>query len=105
MANEMDFEHANYCTDKNLMKQRALHETLSRLLWRYSMEHDGDKIDWDSPAQKKYLPYYDLHANKYCVDCTTWRKYHSAYFHTYEAAENAINDIIKPFMAEHLDFI
>ena len=37
------FNVANYCTDKAIMEQRALHETLSRLLWRYSMEHDGNE--------------------------------------------------------------
>ena len=33
-----DDEHhkvANYCADRELMCQRALHETLNRLLWRY----------------------------------------------------------------------
>ena len=35
---------ANYCTDKAIMEQRALHETLNRLLWRYAMEHGGTGI-------------------------------------------------------------
>ena len=48
------FDVANYCTDKAIMEQRALHETLNRLLWRYSMEHDGDKIDWSDKTKYKY---------------------------------------------------
>ena len=49
---------ANYCTDKAIMEQRALHETLNRLLWRYSMEHDGDKIDWESGRGKFRISFY-----------------------------------------------
>ena len=44
-SNGLHYAVANYCTDKAIMEQRALHETLNRLLWRYSMEHEGDKID------------------------------------------------------------
>ena len=54
---------ANYCTDKAIMEQRALHEVLNRLLWRYSMEHDGDKIEWNSDPYKnevKTFIYYIL---------------------------------------------
>ena len=45
---------ANYCTDKALIEQRALHEILNRLLWRFSMEHDGDKINWNNFEKPKY---------------------------------------------------
>ena len=47
-------DNANYCTDEELLKQRALEEILARRLWRYSMEHGGDKIDW-SDGQCKYV--------------------------------------------------
>lgn len=38
------FNAANYCTDEELMEQRALHETLSRLLWRFSAENSHPEI-------------------------------------------------------------
>ena len=50
--------NANYCTDEELLRQRALEEILARRLWRYSMEHDGNKIYW-SDGQCKYVIYYD----------------------------------------------
>ena len=105
MANEIHFEHANYCTDKNLLQQRALHEILSRLLWRYSMEHDGNKIDWKDWHQPKAAIYYDYKDNKFRAGDHRWAQYNSVFFHTKEIAENAINDIVKPFMAEHPYFI
>ena len=32
------YKIGNYCTDKELMEQRAVHETLNRRLWRDSMQ-------------------------------------------------------------------
>ena len=99
------YEIANYCTDKNLMRQRAWHETLSRLLWRYSMEHDGDKIDWKNKNEWKYYIYFNFDDNKYAVDFNRFIKDSSVYFHTGEIAQKAIKEIVKPFMAEHPDFV
>ena len=93
---------ANYCTDRALMEQRALHETLDRLLWRFSMEHDGDKIDWDVPS-KKYRIYCD-ECKSFLVSWDSISKSHTIYFHTRNIAERAIEEIIKPFMAEHPEF-
>ena len=95
---------ANYCIDKAIMEQRALHETLNRWLWRFSMEHDGEKIDWNNHSQQKYFIYFDSH-----LECSIgWDMHHcrigAVYFYTREIAEQAINEVIKPFMAEHPEF-
>ena len=98
-------EVANYCTDKSLMEQRALHETLNRLLWRYSMEHGGDNVDWSDPkCPAKYYILFD-HANK------KFTTHHSfihccltACFYSEEIAEAAIKEIIEPFMKAHPEF-
>ena len=50
---------ANYCTDKEILQQRALHETLNRLLWRFSIENDGGKINWNNIDKHKYVIYFD----------------------------------------------
>ena len=59
---------ANYCTNKAFMEQRALHEILNRLLWRYSMRHDGDEMDWFDMEQSKYYIYYHAFEGEYKVD-------------------------------------
>ena len=102
------YEVANYCTDKYLMEHRALHETLNRLLWRYSMEHDGDKIEWHNDPQKnrtKAFIYYNHIEKKFEVN-TRWdcQFFGCVWFNNYEIAENAIEEIIKPFMEAHPDF-
>lgn len=95
---------ANYCTDKKLLQQQAYREILNRLLWRYSMEHDGNKIDWEC-NEEKYNIYYDSDLQKCRVaDYMSWKTIGVVHFHTREAAENAIKEIVEPFMAEYPDF-
>lgn len=83
---------ANYCTDKAIMEQRALHEVLNRLLWRYSMENGGEGN-------------YEVAHNgeKFIVQNAIY-KYLGQTFSTYKVAENAIKEIIEPFMKAHPDF-
>lgn len=99
------FAVANYCTDKAIMEQRALHEILNRLLWRYSMEHDGDKIDWNDYDQAKYYAYYDHTRNAIFIDYGYGMyKYGMTYFVNRHTAEAAIKEIIEPFMEAHPEF-
>ena len=99
------FDVANYCTDKAIMEQRALHETLNRLLWRYSMEHDGDKIDWNNFDQQKWFIFVDFSVgNMYVDNIRICVRPGSIYFHTRETAKNAIKEIIEPFMKAHPEF-
>lgn len=40
------------------MVSRAKEENLLRRMWRFSLTHDGDKIDWNNgDTQKWYLSY------------------------------------------------
>lgn len=101
------FNAANYCTDKEIMQQRALHETLNRLLWRYSMTHDGDKIDWNNTHQLKYVIVFTHYNSGPIFEVEQFTVTHSIgsiYFTTKETALNAIEEIFKPFIAEHPDF-
>lgn len=97
MSDDKAYAAANYCTDKDLMQQRAWFETLSRLLWRYSMEHDGDKMcvnDHYAICKAK---------DNFSVICAGYG-YLMPSFINRQTAQNAIEEIIKPFMKEHPDF-
>lgn len=92
----------NYCRDKSIMEQRALHETLNRLLWRYSEIHGGDG-PWDG-KYIHYSIYWD--GNGFIVSWNKWLKYNnSVYFTDMSTAESAIAEVIKPFMKEHPEFV
>ena len=101
------FECGNYCTDKNIMKQHALHMKLNNLLWRYSMTHDGDSIDSDNNNETKvniYI-YYNAVTDEFRCSAYSFLKYFGAVpFTSAETAEAAIDKIVKPFIAEHPDF-
>lgn len=97
------FEAGNYCTDFNLMGLRALHETLGRLLWRFSMENGGDKIQLSDPDSKKWYIYYNPQNPSRFNTMYTFRAIHvgETYFLTKELADRAIHEIIWPFIEAH----
>ena len=99
------FECGNYCTDKNIMKQHALHMKLNNLLWRYSMTHGGDSIDWDYNTKTNFYIYYNTITDEFVSDDYNTLKYVGAVpFTDEETAKAAIEEIVKPFIAEHPDF-
>lgn len=103
-CDSIHYDLANYCTDKELLKQRALEEILARRLWRYSMEHGGDKIDWSS-NKSKYVIYYDNAVGAFCTTNNSFcQTVSSIYFVDYKTAVNAIKEVVEPFMKEYPDF-
>lgn len=96
---------ANYCTDKSLMMQRALHETLNRLLWRFSMENGEGENPFDC-NNAHYGIYWSYDHKSFDICCSrTIKSSDSVYFPTKELANQAIDKIIKPFMKEHPEFV
>lgn len=99
------YDNANYCTDEELLKQRALEEILARRLWRYSMEHDGDKIDWSNSQQDKFAIYCDAaNGSFYITNNVGCQIISTAYFVNRETAINAIKEVVEPFMKEYPGF-
>ena len=99
------FNAGNYCTDKDIMKQHALHMLLNNLLWRYSMTHGGDKIDWYDHSEIKFNICYDAEADEFRRSTYSISKdFGVVHFTSEETAEAAIEEIVKPFIAEHPDF-
>ena len=96
------FNVANYCTDKEIMKQRALHETLNRLLWRYSMQNGGRDLDMFSGA---WVLYFCESGDKWkTIDNYDTKFEGSIYFADRATAEAAIEEIVIPFMEKHPEF-
>lgn len=88
------FDVANYCTDKAIMKQRAMWERLSRLLWRFSEQNGGSGV----------FGIADKGNGNFCSMIENYR-YLDPTFKTVDIANRAITEIIEPFMAEHPDFV
>lgn len=104
-VDDYTYSSANYCTDKNIMEQRALHMLLNNLLWRYSMTHGGDSIDWDDVSESKFIIYYNVAADEFrCSEYSLLKYFGAVPFDSEETAKAAIEEIVKPFIAEHPDF-
>ena len=82
------FEVANYCTDKKLLRRRALYEKLERCLWRFSMENGGSG---------DYYPTFDKASRGWFVSYTDSQRFGPS-FKTIEACGRAIDEVIKPML-------
>ena len=94
---EKRFDVANYCTDEKLFQQRAYQETLSRLLYRFAMENGGIKSEEEEDSG-----YWEIYGNE--IDFDTLPMLGAATFASKEAAKRAMEEIVKPFCADHPDF-
>lgn len=94
---EKRYEVGNYCTNKELLKKRAAEETLLRKMWRFSLTHDGDKIDWNNEDTQKW--YLGLGSEKGVVisGAYVFRQTGTIYFNSREVAEEAKKEFGKEF--------
>ena len=99
------FAVANYCTDRAMMEQRALHETLNRLLWRYSVEHGGDKQPWNGDANHWYIGKNKMAGQIDLGSHYAIQPQGAIYFPDKQTAQAAIHDVVEPFIAAHPEFV
>ena len=105
IIDEGRYNVANYCTDEKLMEKRALYEKLDRLLWRFSLQNEGDKLKLDDTLQRKYRIYYEPRFNRFDVDWADESLANGVYFYSLEIAHRAIDEVILPFIKEHGKFV
>lgn len=79
---------ANYCTDAELLRRRALYEKLERCLWRFSMENGGSG---------DYYPTLGKASRGWFVSYTTSQRFGPS-FKTIEACQRAIEEVIMPML-------
>ncbi len=94
----------NYFNDKSFANQVALHQLLYRKLLKFSYDNECEDKEWNGTNDHWLILYYPLNddfviANVQCV------KEYTVYFSTEEGASRAINEVIRPFMKEHPDFV
>ena len=102
-ADDNQLSCANYCSDKELIEERAIREELSRLLWRFSMENGGENIDWEDLNQSKYsiYIYFDNKSLKWEIYKAIKCKFlNEIYFIDEDTARRAIREIVEPFCAD-----
>lgn len=102
-ADNVRYDNGNYCTDKELMEQRALHETLNRLLWRFSEESGGSKAPWDGRTRHWYIIKNEA---GFIIDYAVFSKTQgTVYFSSDKNAADVLEKVVKPFMKKYPDFV
>lgn len=106
--NRCMIERANSFNDKDFANQVYLHEVLNRKLLKYAWDNEAEDYDeWDNDHKLHYYIIRDKrYHDRYVVTYSDYLKDGStAYFSKKGVAENAIEDVIKPFMKEHPEFV
>lgn len=96
---------ANYFNDKQFANQVALHQMLYRKLLKFAYDNGFENTsEWDG-ANKHWLIYYDYGFSSFKTGIACFYKYYDVYFSSEKGAEQAIAEVVEPFMKEHPEFV
>ena len=102
---EKAYEVANYFTDEVFANQVALHQLLYRKLLKFAYDNEcEDTAEWDRENAHWTIRYDDLR-NEFCPYYQDDYKTRDVHFSSEEGAERAIEDVVKPFVKEHPEFV
>lgn len=98
------YDNAAYFNDKEFAEQMSLRWLLNRKLEKYAWDNEAEDAEWNGKNSHYYIYYHCDMENfyidqyRFCKSCTT------VYFRDREVAQNAIKDVVEPFMEEHPNF-
>lgn len=100
----MLYDATNYFNDEDFAKQVALHQLLYRKLLKFAYDNECEDVEWN-PRHAHWYIYYDIDSDKFDTAANAMWKQQGVYFSTSRGAERAIEEVIKPFMKEHPEFV
>lgn len=100
---DLMFKASNYFNDKDFANQVALHEQLNRKLLKFAYDHKA-VANWEDGCPK-YNIVYDEKTKDFSINCKVWCKSFDVCFTSHFVADKAFNEVVKPFMSEHPDFV
>lgn len=99
------YKISNYFNDDSIAKQVALHQLLYRKLLKFIYDNEcKDTAEWNGGNPHWYIT-YATDIKDFVVGEDFVFKAHSIYFSSEEAAEYAIEKVIKPFIEKYPEFI
>lgn len=99
------YDGVNYFTDESVAQQVALHQLLYRKLLKFAYDNGlEDDKPWDCD-NKHYHVYYSHAYKTFTAELNYEGKHAGVYFPSPEAAKQAIEEVIEPFMKEHPEFV
>lgn len=102
---EKTYDNVNYFNDEQFAKQVALHQLLYRKLLKFAYDNGfEDNQAWNCENRHYYVCYSHTH-KIFTTEFNYDGKRSAVYFPSSEAATRAIDEVIKPFMEEHPEFV
>ena len=99
------FDVCNYFNDAEFAKQVALHQLLYRKLLKFAYDNEyEDTAEWDG-NNEHWAIRYNSYRNEFRLYYQDGYKAHEVYFSSEEGAKRAIEEVVKPFMKEHPEFV
>lgn len=99
------FNTANYFNDEKFAEQVALHQLLYRKLLKYAYDNEcEDTAEWDG-SNKHWAVRYNYAGVVLTAYYQNARGAQEVYFSSEDAAKRAIEEVVKPFMREHPEFV
>lgn len=104
---ERCFEDANYFNNEDFANQVMLHQQLYRKLLKYAYDNHAQITEYQWIHNKpKHFIYYNHMSNKFDVQSKQFNQpFGGVYFNSSTVAEQAIKDVVEPFMEDHPEFI
>ena len=100
------YDNLNYFNDYNFTEQVALHQLLYRKLLKYAYDNGAEDCEWNNNNNNcHYYIYFNYQFNEFQVSGAFICKEFQNYFSNKKVAEQAIQDVIEPFMKEYPEFI
>mgnify|MGYP007043621177 FL=1 len=92
---------ANYFNDKAFAKRVALRQLLDRKLLKYAYDNGYEATEESNQYYVNYCP----STKSYTVQIDCGFRAFCTHFSSYKATERAIEEIVKPFVKEHPEFV
>ena len=99
------YSNINYFNDKEFAEQVYLHQLLYRKLLKFAYDIGcEDTQEWEL-YNRHWRIYYDHIDNDFAIIEDTSAQNQCVYFSTGVGAKRAIEEVVKPFMKEHPEFV
>lgn len=89
---DLNYDVANYYSDRAVAENNARADKLMRQLRRFAVEHRVSRLNWRSGSQSKYCIYFDYGVQSLLTEIGNFsRRFGSIYFDSRETAKLAID--------------
>lgn len=107
VTDSQTLNNINSFNDKDFAYQIYLHELLNRKLMKYAYDNEAEDCEWDDNDNLHYYIICDkgYHDRFFVTYKSHLKDISTTYFSKKGIAEKAIEDVVKPFMIQHPEFV